>query len=216
MKQKVIKGNSTQFFVQELSQVAETEYVVEADSKATILVTAKGTTSVDGRVHVRLVGERAEAAILGAFVNAKDTSITLETLQQHEAVSTTSNLLVKSVLTQGSRFFYNGAIRVEGSGQKTDAYQRNENLLLSGDAHAESKPSLEILADDVRCTHGATIGTLDDEQLWYLQSRGIPYTTGKCLIVEGFLDTVLSRVVDVKTSETVKNFLWQTLSEQQL
>jgi Fe-S cluster assembly protein SufD len=216
MKQQVVKTNTTEFFLQELSQVAEAEYVVKGDGKVMVLVTAHGTTSVNGRVHVRLVGERAEASILGAFVSAKDVAINLETLQQHEAESTTSNLLVKSILTQGSRFIYNGAIRVEESGQKTDAYQRNENLLLSQDAYAESKPSLEILADDVRCTHGATIGTLDDEQLWYLQSRGISWPIGKRLIVEGFLDTVLSQAVDQKTSEAVKNFLWQTLSEQQL
>lgn len=216
MKQTTIPTESDQFFVQELGDTAECEYVVEERSHATILVTAVGNKSVSGQVQVRLAGFGAQATILGAFVNAKDVEIKLSTLQLHEAPSTTSNLLVKSILNQGSKFSYNGAIRVEYAGQKTDAYQRNENLLLSGSAHAQSKPSLEILADDVRCTHGATIGTVDQEQLMYLQSRGIPVKLGKQLIVEGFLDTVLSKVAETEAAEKVKEVLWQTLSKQQL
>lgn len=216
MKKTTTPSGKEQFYIQYLDALAECEYIVNTNSHATILITAGGTKSLNGKVHVRLVGVGAQATILGAFINADNVEIKLETLQHHEARSTSSNLLVKSILTHGSKFSYNGAIRVEKAGQQTDAYQRNENLLLSSEAHAQSKPSLEILADDVRCTHGATIGTVDQDQLMYLQCRGIPISLGKRLIVEGFLETVLSKAADHKDLGKVKEDLWETLSKQQL
>ena len=132
-------------------------------------------------------------------------------MQHHEAQGTTRNLLVKTVLDGESSFSYDGAIRVEKEGQKTDAYQRNENLLLSNSVFAKSKPALEILADDVRCTHGATIGSIDAEQLFYLQTRGILEKEGRSLIVEGFLESLLSKITDTAKSEELRRALWETL-----
>lgn len=200
-----------QIILQNLDETAEGEYLVKKDSSLTVVVYASGKKSVEGKTHVRLVGDNSEAFIYGVFVNSQDHAIKLHTLQQHEAEGTTSNLLVKSVLLGASSFSYDGAIRVEKGGQKTDAYQRNENLLLSDAAFAQSKPSLEILADDVRCTHGATLGSVDAEQLFYLATRGIAPHQAKYLIVEGFLESVLAKVADTEKVDTIKKILWPSL-----
>ena len=123
---------------------------------------------------------------------------TLHTMQVHEAPDTTSDLLVKTVLRDHAKCLYDGGIRVEKAAQKTDAYQRNENLLLSEHAYAESKPSLEILANDVRCTHGATAGPIDEEELWYLATRGITKDKGEGLIALGFIASALMRIDNVQ------------------
>jgi Fe-S cluster assembly protein SufD len=200
--------------LQNLDEVPESEYFVKKDEILTVAMYASGTQSIEGAVSVHLVGVNATANILGAFINFADNRITLHTLQHHKARGTTSNLLVKSVLFDTSTFSYDGAIRVENTGQKTDAYQKNENLLLSAHAHAQSKPSLEILADDVRCTHGATIGSIEREQLLYLQTRGISRHSGIYLIVQGFLDHVIEKISDTMKAKKVRALLWQHLSKQ--
>lgn len=196
--------------LQNLDEVPECTYRVRANESRTVVVFSTGSKSIDGTVHVHLTGNNAQAYIYGVFVISGNNIVKLHTLQSHEAFGTMSNLLVKSVVMDQAVFSYDGAIRVEKQGQKTDAYQRNENLVLSQKAHARSKPSLEILADDVRCTHGATIGTIDTEQLFYLASRGVSYEIGKQLIVEGFLNGVLSKISDTMKAKTV----WQSLSKQ--
>ena len=107
---------------------------------------------------------------------------------------------------------YDGGIRVEKEAQKTDAYQRNENLLLSEGAHAQSKPSLEILANDVRCTHGATVGKIPEDQLWYLATRGIGKKRGQGLIVSGFLGSALVSIDDTSVVESIKERIASSLA----
>ncbi len=133
--------------------------------------------------------------------------MSLHTLQSHEAPGTTSDLLVKSLLTDNATFLYDGAIFVSRIAQKTDAYQRNENLMLSRVAHAESKPKLEILANDVRCTHGATIGSVREDELWYLKTRGIDNSEGTRLISRGFLESINSRISDESAQARVHDFI---------
>ena len=116
------------------------------------------------------------------------------TLQLHEAPNTWSDLLYKNALDFHSKSIFKGLIRVDPGASKTDAYQSNRNLLLSGDAEADSMPGLEILNDDVRCTHGATTGQIQEEQLFYLLSRGIPEPMAKRLLAFGFFDDVLLRL----------------------
>jgi Fe-S cluster assembly scaffold protein SufB len=197
-------------------------YIIEENVTATVLILlASGQCSIT----VRLVGPGANARIIGVGILAGTDQTVLHTLQHHEAPQTSSNLLVKAVLSGSASLIYDGAIRVDKKAQKTDAYQRNENLLLSGQAHAESKPSLEILANDVRCTHGATIGTVDSNQLFYLKTRGINEFAGKRLLVQGFLEAPLITLSDtIQTNWItpdskraiigVKEKLWQTLSKQ--
>ncbi len=170
--------------------------VVHAYAKAEIVILAKGKNNVNASVSVSLVGRSAEAQIIGCIVGAGTQSISLKTDQFHLAPDTTSNLLVKSVLSDSATFICDGAIRVEKKAQKTNAYQRNENLLLSKDAHTESNPSLEILANDVRCTHGATITSVSTDALWYMATRGIEEHNGTRLIAQGYLLSPLERLGD--------------------
>jgi Fe-S cluster assembly protein SufD len=118
----------------------------------------------------------------------------LHTLQRHLKDHATSDLLIKSCLKDRARSVYQGLIQVSVDAQRTDAYQANRNLLLSETARADSIPGLEILANDVRCTHGATIGHVDPEQMYYLGARGLPENEAKRLIVEGFFAPVLDRI----------------------
>jgi Fe-S cluster assembly protein SufD len=110
------------------------------------------------------------------------------------APHTTSDLLFKGALKGQSRSVWQGMIYVAPGADKTDGYQANRNLVLSPDARADSIPGLEILADDVRCTHGATVGKLEEEPMFYLKSRGIPDKDAERLLVEGFFDPIMQRI----------------------
>jgi Fe-S cluster assembly protein SufD len=116
------------------------------------------------------------------------------TVQLHTVGNTTSDLLFKVALDEQAYSAYSGLIRIDPGAQKANAYQRNENLVLSSSAHAETLPNLEIEANDVRCTHGATVAPVDTEQMFYLMSRGMPPRDANRLIVEGFLQPVLDRI----------------------
>jgi Fe-S cluster assembly protein SufD len=116
------------------------------------------------------------------------------TLQDHISPRTASDLLYKNALDDRARTIFGGLIRVERHAHFTDAYQKVRNLLLSDDAEANSMPGLEILADNVRCTHGATSGQVDEDELFYLRTRGIPIKVAQRLIVTGFLDEVIQRL----------------------
>lgn len=211
MKTIRIPSNKELIKLQPLDSIPSCEYRIEDRAKVTILAYANTKKNIESEVHIRLLGEESQASIIGVFMCSEKQHITLHTLQQHEARNTTSNLLVKAVLSEYSEFFYDGAIRVEPAGQRTDAYQRNENLLLADSAHAESKPSLEILADDVRCTHGATMGDINKDQLYYLESRAIPSSEGKQLITQGFLEAALLTVNQGSEVDKVRQSIWHNL-----
>lgn len=160
----------------------------------TLLFIAKDVKKAETRVYVNLDKEGATANITGIIIAGGESHVILHTMQIHKARGTTSDLLVKTILSGHATCLYDGGIRVEKSAQKTDAYQRNENLLLSDHVYAQSKPSLEILADDVRCTHGAATGPVNEEQLWYLTSRGIPKGKAERLIASGFVQSAMDRI----------------------
>ena len=116
------------------------------------------------------------------------------TLQDHISPHTASDLLYKNALDHRARCTFGGLIRVEPHAHFTDAYQKVRNLLLSDDSEANSMPGLEILADNVRCTHGATSGQINEDEMFYLRSRGIPVPVAQRLIVTGFLNEVIQRL----------------------
>ncbi len=120
--------------------------------------------------------------------------LSYHTRQWHRAGATRSDLLFRGALTDRSRIVWRGMIRVEQGALKTNAYQRNDNLILSDHARADSIPGLEIEADDVRCTHGATAGHVDPDQVFYMQSRGITRDEAVHVIVEGFFTEVINRI----------------------
>jgi Fe-S cluster assembly protein SufD len=142
----------------------------------------------------RLIGEGGRSDLLAVSVAKNQQEFDARTLQDHISPHTASDLLYKNALDDRARSIFGGLIRVEPHAHFADAYQKVRNLLLSDDAEANSMPGLEILADNVRCTHGATSGQIEEDQLFYLRSRGIPTKIGQRLLVTGFLDEVIQRL----------------------
>lgn len=141
-----------------------------------------------------LVGEGATGKMSGFYFTNGKQHLDHDTQQNHLAPSTTSDLLFKGALLDNSRSVWQGMIYVAPDAKKTDGYQANRNLILNRNAHADSLPGLEILTDDVRCTHGATVGKIDPDEIFYLLSRGIPRKEAERLIVEGFFDPIMQRI----------------------
>jgi len=142
----------------------------------------------------RLIGEGGRSDLLAVAVAKHEQEFDARTLQDHVSPHTASDLLYKNALDDRARTIFGGLIRVEPHAHFADAYQKVRNLLLSDDAEANSMPGLEILADNVRCTHGATSGQIEEDQLFYLRSRGIPTKAAQRLLVTGFLDEVIRRL----------------------
>ena len=141
-----------------------------------------------------LAGEGATGRMSGFYFTDGNQHLDHDTQQNHLAPHTTSDLLFKGALKGKSRSVWQGMIYVAPGAQKTDGYQANRNIVLSEGARADSIPGLEILADDVRCTHGATVGKLEQEPLFYLKSRGIPQAEAEKIVVEGFFDPIFQRI----------------------
>ncbi len=142
----------------------------------------------------RLVGEGARSDMLAVAVATNEQEFDSRTLQDHVSPRGTSDLLYKNALDDRARCTFGGLIRVEPHAHFTDAYQKVRNLLLSDEAEANSMPGLEILADNVRCSHGATSGQVNEDEMFYLRSRGIQPKTAQRLIVGGFLNEVIQRL----------------------
>jgi Fe-S cluster assembly protein SufD len=149
----------------------------------------------------RMVDRGARSDMLAISVARGEQEFDQRTLQDHLKPDTTSDLLYKNALLDESRTIFSGLIKVEPGAHRTDAYQKVRNLLLSDEAEANSMPGLEILADDVRCTHGATSGQVEPEELFYLKSRGIDDLSAKRLIARGFLNEVVDRLPDGQLTE---------------
>ncbi|MBV9129886.1 MAG: SufD family Fe-S cluster assembly protein, partial [Verrucomicrobia bacterium] len=149
----------------------------------------------------RMIQSGARSDMLAISVARDEQEFDQRTLQDHQMPDTTSDLLYKNALHDRSRTIFSGLIKVEPGAHRTDAYQKVRNLLLSDDAEANSMPGLEILADDVRCTHGATSGQVEPEELFYLKSRGINDLSAKRLIARGFLNEVVDRLPEERLSE---------------
>ncbi|HEY46818.1 MAG TPA: Fe-S cluster assembly protein SufD [Anaerolineae bacterium] len=141
-----------------------------------------------------LLAEGAEGRMSAFYFADNVQHLDHDTQQNHLAPNTTSDLLFKGALLDRSRSVWQGMIYVAPAAQMTDGYQANRNLILSKQARADSIPGLEILADDVRCTHGATVGQLEEESIFYLMSRGLPRRDAKRMMIEGFFAAVLERV----------------------
>ena len=156
--------------------------------------TILGGRMVKTNSYFDLAGPGGQAFVHGFMFGDGRQQFHLHTLQRHLADHCTSDLLIKGCLKDRARSVYQGLIQVAEGAQRTDAYQANRNLVLSDTARADSIPGLEILANDVRCTHGATIGSVDPEQMYYLMARGLPRNEAQRLIVEGFFAPVIDRI----------------------
>lgn len=153
-----------------------------------------GSMAVRNDYRVSLLGENGEANLNGVWMLSGKCEAHTNVLIDHQAPSCRSMQLFKGVLSDMSRSSFEGKIYVRKAAQKTDAYQLNNNLLLSDRANADSKPNLEVFADDVKASHGATIGQLDPEQLFYLKTRGYSEMTAKSLLIRGFCKEVIDMI----------------------
>ncbi|MCA1839325.1 MAG: Fe-S cluster assembly protein SufD [Actinomycetota bacterium] len=146
-------------------------------------------------------GDGAGVDMLGLYLAGSGQHFDFRTLQDHAAAHGTSDLLYKGALKDDAHTVYSGLIHVRPNGLETDAYQTNRNLVLSDHAKADSKPELEIENNDVRCSHGASVGQMNEEELFYLQSRGISRSEAERLVVEGFFQEVIARVSNAEVRE---------------
>jgi Fe-S cluster assembly protein SufD len=175
-------------------QFATHRATVGRDAELAWVAAALGGTRAKSRMESYLADRGASVKVTGAYYLTGQEHVDYDTTQEHAAPDTTSDLAFKGVLDEHARAVWRGVIRVDRGAQKTDAYQENRNLLLSPDAQATPIPGLEIEANDVRCTHGATVGQVDPQQLFYLMSRGMSRADAQRAVVHGFFEPVLERI----------------------
>lgn len=180
-------GENVWNFTHERSQV-------EADGNLDWIFGAMGGQLTKNFADLDLIGRGASGRMSGFYFTDGQQHLDYDSQQNHLAPNTTSDLLFKGALIDRSRVVWQGMIYVAPGAMKTDGYQANRNLVLSREARADSIPGLEILADDVRCTHGATVGKIDPDQVFYLRARGVPKVEAERLIVEGFFDPIMQRI----------------------
>ncbi|MFM9045596.1 MAG: Fe-S cluster assembly protein SufD [Solirubrobacterales bacterium] len=214
-----------------VGQAAKLHYVTSQDlsERAWLLSTQRATVDRDGlldwaalgfgsgngkvRMTTRLVGTGSEARVTGGYAGGNGQHLDYDTLQEHAAETTISDLAFRGILADQATAVWRGMIKVEEGAQKTDAFQECRNMLLSPDAHADAIPGLEILADDVACTHAAAIAQVDPTQMFYLESRGLDEETSRSLIVEGFLQSLLERLGEGPVRDEIAGKLEERLTE---
>ncbi len=170
--------------------------------------------SCDVRFDVNLLGEGAEANLYGAYVCGGSEKVKIAVDMHHDVPHCNSRQLFKGIAGGASRVDFYGKIIVAKDAQRTEAYQENHNILLSEDAKVDTKPQLEIYADDVKCSHGATIGRLNEEEQFYMRSRGISLEDAKVLQMISFIAPVLENIdeaereaVAVKFEESIRELI---------
>ncbi len=182
---------------------AHQKAIVDKDATLQWTLGALGGKLAKVNQHVALVGEGASCQVNGAMFTEDKQHLSYHTLQHHEAAHCRSDLLYKTALQDKSRTVWRGMIKVDKDAQITDGFQRNDNLLLSDKARADSIPGLEIEADDVRCTHGSTTGKVDEQLIFYAQARGFTRKEAVRAIVIGFFQQIFDRI----TIESVRDAL---------
>ncbi len=175
---------------------------------------ALGFGSARGRVRMEtlLAGPGADAKVTGAYAPHARQHVDFATTQEHGAPNTTSDLAFRGILADRSSAVWRGMIKVDPGAQQTDAFQVCRNLLLSKKAHADAIPGLEILANDVRCTHAAAVAQIDKEQLFYLRSRGLDKVSSQRLVIEGFMAELIERFEEGSLREALAAALERRLS----
>jgi Fe-S cluster assembly protein SufD len=176
---------------------------VGRDAELDWVTAGLGTKRGKVRIENDLAGEGATSRVTGAYFADGEQHLDYDTFQEHIAPNTTSDFAFKGALRDAASVVWRGMIKVEKDAQRTNAYQENRNLLLSDRAHADSIPGLEIEANDVRCTHGATVGQVDRDQLFYLMTRGLSRGEAERLIVRGFFTDLLDRIELVPVREAL-------------
>jgi Fe-S cluster assembly protein SufD len=194
---------SVQNLSQETWHFASHHARVERDAELDWVAGGFGSKKGKVRIQNDLAGPGATSRVTGAYFADGSQHLDYDTFQEHEAPSTTSDFAFKGALRDKATSVWRGMIRVEPDAQKTNAYQENRNLLLSPQAHADSIPGLEIMANDVRCTHGATISPVNRDELFYAMARGLSRAAAERLIVRGFFQDILDRIELEPVRETL-------------
>lgn len=195
----VVGPNATLRFVdiQDLSEktwvFGAQRAIVERDGQLDWITLGFGSNNGKVFLETKLAGPGAHATVTGAYATHGRQHLDFDTLQEHAAANTTSDLAFRGILDARSSVVWRGMIKVDPGAQQTDAFQESRNLLLSKRAHADAIPGLEILANDVRCTHAAAIAQIDADQLFYLRSHGLQEKLAHRLVVEGFLQALVER-----------------------
>jgi len=186
---------------------------VERDGRLDWAALGFGSGRGKVRMETKLAGPGSEARVTGGYAGGPGQHLDYDTTQEHAAPNTNSDLAFRGVLAAGSTAVWRGMIKVDPGAQQTDAFQESRNLLLSPEAHADAIPGLEILADDVRCTHAAAVAQVDKEQLFYLTSRGLAEEDAKALIIEGFLESLVERLAEGPVRDSISEALETRLAE---
>ena len=186
---------------------------VERDGRLDWAALGFGSARGKVRMETKLAGPGSEARVTGGYAGGAGQHLDFDTLQEHAAPNTNSDLAFRGVLAAGATAVWRGMIKVDPGAQQTDAFQESRNLLLSPEAHADAIPGLEILADDVRCTHAAAIAQVDKDQLFYLTSRGLGEEGAKALIIEGFLESLVERLAEGPVRDSISEALETRLAE---
>ncbi len=173
--------------------VGKTHYHVSADARLTQSLATLGGAMVRNETEAVLAGSRIELQLNGLYLTRGRQHVDNAIQIEHAAPGSVSDQFYKGVLDDQAHAVFAGRIVVQRPAQKTNAYQSNANLLLSADAEIDTKPELEIFADDVKCSHGATAGELDERELFYLRSRGLDPVTARGMLTYAFADEVLGR-----------------------
>ncbi len=182
---------------------------LQKNANLTWIYSAAATELGKQSLEVDLVGEGAVAEVAGEYFPSEGQRISMDTVQNHLAARTRSNLLFRGAAIGNGEAIWRGMVYVDPAAQKTDGYQSNQNLMLGERSDVKSIPGLEICADDVSCSHGATVGRIDETELFYLAARGIPRVEAERLIVEGFFDEIIERIPDDKTKDDLRERLMQ-------
>ena len=192
----------TEIIIVSEAQLCRQIEVPAGESRDMILLVYPGV-STDIALNVELQGEGAQANIYGAYVCGADERVKIAVDMHHKVPHCNSRQLFKGMAGGKSRVDFYGKIIVAQDAQRTEAYQENHNILLSDDARVDTKPQLEIYADDVKCSHGATIGRLDEEEQFYMRSRGITLEDARVLQMISFLAPVLEAIPDEAKREEI-------------
>lgn len=179
----------------------------ERDSRVKNVAVNIGAKKARYENQVRIEGPGADVKLYSLTVADRDQEFDQRTLQVHAAPNATSDLLFKNALLEQSRTIFSGLILVDEKGQQTDAYQTNRNLLLDSTAEANSLPGLEIEANDVKCSHGATTSNLDPDELFYLLSRGVPSRVAKQLLVFGFFEEIIQKFENPSMADNIRHLV---------
>jgi Fe-S cluster assembly protein SufD len=220
---KIFINSLTEVFIEENAQCDH--YVLQTAKSGTRLITATeasqsrhsiysnytfslpGADIIRNNLHLSLNEKETESHLFGLYLGAGKQLIDNHSLVNHKMPHCNSNEIYKGVLTENSTGVFNGKIFVQQDAQKTNAFQQNNNLLLSDKASVNSKPQLEIFADDVKCSHGSTVGQLSKEAMFYLQSRGIGEQKAKALLVNAFAFDVTEKIKIPELEEYINHLI---------